>query len=95
MSNVMYNYPAMLAHAGEMQGYVGALRGVGSEISSTQGVLAAQWQGDTGTTYQQWQMQWNSAMDELVQAYQQMTTTHQDNTNAMHGTDQVQGGKWV
>ena len=55
MSQIMYNYPAMLAHAGEMSGYAGALAAVGADIASEQAALAGAWQGDTGMTYQAWQ----------------------------------------
>jgi WXG100 family type VII secretion target len=69
MSQIMYNYPAMLAHAGEMAGYAGALHAVGADIASEQAALASGWQGDTGMTYQAWQAQWNASMEELVRAY--------------------------
>ena len=55
MSQILFNYPAMLAHAGEMNGYGAALRSVGSGIASEQGALAAGWTGDTGQSYQAWQ----------------------------------------
>jgi len=29
MSQIMYNYPAMLAHAADMAGYAGTLQGLG------------------------------------------------------------------
>ena len=48
-----------------MQGHHGALQAVGSGIASEQSALAANWQGDTGMTYQAWQAQWNSAMEQL------------------------------
>ena len=40
MSQIMYNYPAMLAHAGEMAGYAGAMHAVGADIASEQAALA-------------------------------------------------------
>ena len=66
MSQIMYNYPAMLAHAGEMSGYAGALHAVGVDVASEQAALSSAWQGDTGMTYQAWQAQWNASLEELV-----------------------------
>ena len=62
MSQIVYNYPAMLAHAGDMSSYAGTLQGLGADIASEQAALSNAWQGDTGTTYQGWQAQWNQAM---------------------------------
>ncbi|MEN4449101.1 MULTISPECIES: WXG100 family type VII secretion target [Mycobacteriaceae] len=95
MSQILFNYPAMLAHAGEMNGYGAALRSVGSGIASEQGALAAGWTGDTGQSYQAWQQQWNSTLDELVTAYKAMTDAHENNTLTMQGRDAAEGGKWV
>jgi hypothetical protein len=52
MSQIMYNYPAMLALSAEMNGYAGALNTVGADIAAEQAALAGAWQGDTGMTYQ-------------------------------------------
>ena len=68
MSQIMYNYPAMLGHAGDMSGYAGTLQGLGADIASEQAALSNAWQGDTGMTYQVWQAQWNQAMESLVRA---------------------------
>ena len=43
MSQIMYNYPAMLAHSGEMTAYAGALHAVGLDIASEQAALAGAW----------------------------------------------------
>ncbi|KUI00463.1 MULTISPECIES: WXG100 family type VII secretion target [Mycobacterium] len=94
MSQIMYNYPAMLAHSGEMAGYSGALHAVGADIASEQAALAGAWQGDTGTTYQAWQAQWNLALEELVRAYRAMAATHEQNTMTMSARDQAEGAKW-
>lgn len=94
MSQIMYNYPAMLAHAGEMNGYSGALHAVGADIAAEQAALSSAWQGDTGMTYQAWQAQWNQAMEELVRAYRSMASTHEMNTMAMNARDQAEGAKW-
>lgn len=94
MSQITYNYPAMLAHAGDMTAYAGALQSVGSDIAAEQAALRGAWQGDTAMTYQVWQTQWNSAMDELVRAYQSMAATHESNTVAMQARDQAEGAKW-
>ncbi len=49
MSQIMYNYPAMMAHAGDMAGYAGTLQSLGADIASEQAVLSSAWQGDTGS----------------------------------------------
>jgi WXG100 family type VII secretion target len=94
MSQIMYNYPAMLAHAGEMSGYAATLQAVGADIASEQAALSAAWQGDTGTTYQAWQVQWNQAMEELGRAYHEMAGSHEANTMAMLARDQAEAAKW-
>lgn len=94
MSQIMYNYPAMLGQAGEMAGYSGALQAIGADIASEQAALAGSWQGDTAMTYQAWQTQWNQAMDELVRAYRAMAGTHEQNTMSMMARDQAEGAKW-
>ena len=94
MSQIMYNYPAMLAHAGEMTGYAGTLQAVGADISSEQAALSAAWQGDTGMTYQAWQVQWNQAMEELVRVYHSMAATHETNTMMMNARDTAEAAKW-
>ncbi len=78
MSQIMYNYPAMLAHAADMAGYAGTLQGLGADIASEQAALQAGWQGDTGMSYQAWQAQWNQAMEQLVLAYRAMAGTHEN-----------------
>ena len=55
MSQIMYNYPAMLAHSADMAGYAGTLQSLGADIASEQAALQAGWQGDTGMSYQAWQ----------------------------------------
>jgi ESAT-6 family protein len=95
MGQITYTYPAMLGTVGEMNGYGAALRAVGSGIASEQGALAAGWTGDTGTSYQAWQQQWNQALEELVNAYKMMTDSHENNTATMLGRDQAEGAKWA
>ena len=94
MSQIMYNYPAMLAHAGGMNTYSAALHAVGADIASEQAALSSAWQGDTGTTYQAWQAQWNQAMEELTRAYRAMASTHEMNTMSMSARDAAEGAKW-
>lgn len=94
MSQITYNYPAMLAHAAEMNGYAGTLQAVGADIASEQAALSSAWQGDTGVTYQAWQAQWNQAMEDLVQAYHAMASTHESNTMMMQARDAAEGAKW-
>ena len=94
MSQIMYNYPAMLAHAGEMNTYSAALHAVGADIASEQAALSSAWQGDTGMTYQAWQAQWNQAMEELTRAYRAMASSHEMNTMSMSARDAAEGAKW-
>ena len=94
MSQIMYNYPAMLAHAGDMSSYSGTLQGLGADIASEQAALSNAWQGDTGLTYQGWQAQWNQAMEDLVRAYQSMASTHESNTMSMLARDSAEAAKW-
>jgi WXG100 family type VII secretion target len=94
MSQIMYNYPAMLSHAGDMNGYAGTMSGLGADIATEQAALSNAWQGDTGTTYQVWQAQWNQAMADLVRAYQGMSSTHEANTLAMYARDAAEAAKW-
>lgn len=94
MSQIMYNYPAMLNHAGEMASYAGALQTIGADIAAEQAALKSAWQGETGMTYQAWQAQWNTSMEELVRAYRAMASTHEMNTTSMAARDQAEGAKW-
>ncbi|KAA0086589.1 WXG100 family type VII secretion target [Mycolicibacterium sp. P9-64] len=94
MSQIMYNYPAMLALSAEMTGYASALNAVGADVASEQAALARGWQGDTGMTYQAWQTQWNASMEELVRAYRAMASTHETNTMSMSARDAAEGAKW-
>ncbi|SOJ57515.1 ESAT-6-like protein EsxR [Mycobacterium simulans] len=95
MSQIMYNYPAMIAHAGNMSGYAGTLQSLGADIATEQAALSSAWQGDTGTTYQGWQTQWNQALEDLVRAYHSMASTHESNTMAMMARDQAEAAKWA
>ena len=74
--------------------YAGTLHGLGADIASEQAALSNAWQGDTGMTYQVWQAQWNQAMEQLVQAYQAMSSTHESNTLAMLARDTAEAAKW-
>jgi len=94
MPQIMYNYPAMIAHAGNMSGYAGTLQSLGADIASEQAALSNAWQGDTGMTYQGWQAQWNQATEDLVRSYQSMASTHESNTTAMLARDQAEAAKW-
>jgi WXG100 family type VII secretion target len=94
MSQIMYNYPAMMAHAADMAGYAGTLQSLGADIASEQAALQAGWQGDTGMSYQAWQAQWNQAMEQLVLSYRAMAGTHENNTASMLARDTAEGAKW-
>jgi uncharacterized protein YukE len=67
---------------------------VGADIASEQAALSAAWQGDTGMTYQAWQVQWNQAMEELMLAYRAMASTHETNTLMMNARDTAEAAKW-
>lgn len=95
MAQILFNYPAMMGTAGEMHGHGAALRAVGSGIASEQGALAVGWTGDTGSTYQSWQQQWNQVLDELVNSYKMMTDAHENNTATMLARDRSEGSKWA
>ena len=94
MTQIMYNYPAMLGHAADMAGHAGTLQVVGSDIALEQAALQGAWQGDTGMTYQAWQAQWNQAMEGLVRAYHAMASTHEANTMSMGSRDAAEAAKW-
>jgi WXG100 family type VII secretion target len=94
MSQIMYNYPAMLATAGEMNGQAAALTAMGGTVQSEQAALGSAWQGPTGMTYQSWQQQWNQALEETTQGLRGMATAHENNTMQMSGRDAAEAGKW-
>ena len=94
MSQIMYNYPAMLAHVSEMTSYAGTLHALGADIAAEQAALAQAWNGDTAMTYQAWQTQWNQVMEELVRAYHAMAMTHESNVLAMQARDLAEAAKW-
>ncbi len=64
MSQITFNYPAMLAHAGEMNTYSGVLTALGADLAAQQASLQAAWHGDTSMSQAAWQAQWNTAMEE-------------------------------
>ncbi|CPZ70852.1 ESAT-6-like protein [Mycobacteroides abscessus] len=66
MSQITFNYPAMLAHAGEMNTYSGVLTALGADLAAQQASLQAAWHGDTSMSQAAWQAQWNTAMEELI-----------------------------
>jgi WXG100 family type VII secretion target len=95
MSQIMYQYPAMMGHTDGMHGTAGTLRAIGSGIASEQSSLAVNWAGDTGMTYQAWQGQWNSALEELISAYTAMADAYGNGTTNMAARDAAEGGKWA
>lgn len=95
MTQIQYNYPAMLAHVGAMNGFAATLQTIGSDIGAEQGALKAGWQGGTGETYQAWQTQWNQAQEELVTSYRAMAQTHEQNTMTMQARDSGEAAKWA
>ncbi|SID38325.1 WXG100 family type VII secretion target [Mycobacteroides abscessus] len=94
MSQITFNYPAMLAHAGEMNTYSGVLTALGADLAAQQASLQAAWHGDTSMSEAAWQAQWNTAMEELIRAYRAMGSTHETNTLSMNARDMAEGAKW-
>jgi len=95
MTQIKFNYPAMLAHAESMHAHAATLDAIGSGIAATQGTLAGTFQGDTGEAYQAVQARYNAAHQELVSSYRALANIHQDNTMTMLGRDTAEGAKWV
>lgn len=94
MAQVMYHYPAMLGTVGEMNGHNAGIRSLGEGLASEQGILAGAWSGDTGGSFQSWQTQWNSALEQLLTAHRAMIDAHENNTMTMASRDQGEGAKW-
>jgi WXG100 family type VII secretion target len=94
MGQILYNYPAMLGTASEMQSQALALDAMGGNVESEQAALGAAWQGPTGMTVQQWITQWNAALQETTGGLRGMASAHEQNTLHMMSRDGVQGAKW-
>lgn len=94
MSQITMNYPSIEALVSSMEGTNAQLMSVGSGIASEQASLAANWNGDTGTSYQSWQTQWNSAMEELTGSHRQLKDAIGNNNRTMMMRDQGEGSKW-
>lgn len=95
MSQIMYNYPAMLATSGEMMGQASALQGLGGQVGAEQAALGASWTGTTGGGVQAWLSQWNTALEEATAGLRGMATAHEQNTQHMAARDAAEGGKWM
>lgn len=65
----MYSYPAMTANVGDMAGYTGTTQSLGADIASERTAPSRACQGDLGMSHQDWQAQWNQAMEALARAY--------------------------
>lgn len=94
MSQILYNYPGMMATSGEMLAQASSLDAMGANVESEQAALGAAWQGPTGMTVQQWISQWNAALQETTSGLRGMAHAHEDNTTQMMGRDAAEGGKW-
>lgn len=94
MSQITYNYPAMLGVSAEMNSFAGIMTTLGADLAAQQASLSAAWHGDTSMTQQAWQSQWNNSMAELVRAYRAMAGTHESNTMSMNARDMAEGAKW-
>jgi len=92
MSQIMYNYPAMMAHSADMAGYAGTLQSLGADIASEQAALQAGWQGDTGMSYQAWQAQWNQTPSNC--AGLSRWPARMRTTPPRCWPDQAEGAKW-
>lgn len=64
----MYSYPAMTANVGDMAGYTGTTQSLGADIASERTAPSRACQGDLGMSHQDWQAQWNQAMEALARA---------------------------
>lgn len=95
MSQIMFNYPAMMGQAEGMNGGAAQLAAAASAVSAEQAALQAGWQGDTGMTYQSWQSQWNTTTQELISAYRAMSDAYAEGTGQMMGRDAAEGAKWA
>lgn len=62
----MYSYPAMTANVGDMAGYTGTTQSLGADIASERTAPSRACQGDLGMSHQDWQAQWNQAMEALA-----------------------------
>ncbi len=69
VSQSMYSYPAMTANVGDMAGYTGTTQSLGADIASERTAPSRACQGDLGMSHQDWQAQWNQAMEALARAY--------------------------
>lgn len=94
MSQITMNYPAIEGLVGSMEATNAQLQSIGSTISSEQAALAANWSGDTGMSFQAWQTQWNSALEEAVTAHRQLKDGLGNNNRTMLMRDQGEGSKW-
>ncbi|MDC9008118.1 WXG100 family type VII secretion target [Mycobacterium marinum] len=94
MSQIMYNYPAMMGHAADMSGYAGMLHSLGADIATEQAALSSAWAGTTGLTFQGWQAQWNQSLEALISSYHAMASNHESNTMAMSARDMAEAAKW-
>ena len=94
MSQILYNYPAMLAHVADMTGHAGTLQSCAADVASEQAALSGAWQGNTGMSCQAWLSQWNQACEQLVLHYHGMARTHEANTMSMLARDNAVGASW-
>lgn len=94
MSQIKQVYPALLGHAEAMHGGASTLKAMGEQVGATRATLGAAFIGDTGMSVQTWLAQWEAALDQTVNAYSQMASTHEDNTVSMMGRDAAEGAKW-
>ena len=92
MSEQVWNFAAIEACAGEVQGYAGAVHGLLDEGTASLGRLQAAWQGSAQGAYESVQMRWNNASTELNAALANLAQTIQEAGTTMGGADQQIAG---
>jgi 6 kDa early secretory antigenic target len=87
MSEQVWNFAAIEACAGEVQGYASTVHGLLDEGTASLGRLQAAWQGAGQGAYEAVQMKWNNASTELNAALQNLAQTISEAGQTMAGTE--------
>jgi early secretory antigenic target protein ESAT-6 len=87
MSEQVWNFAAIEACAGEIQGYAASVHGLLDEGTASLGRLQAAWQGTGQGAYEAVQMKWNNASTELNAALQNLAQTISEAGQTMAGTE--------
>jgi 6 kDa early secretory antigenic target len=94
MSEQVWNFAAIEACAGEVQGYAGAVHGLLDEGTASLGRLQAAWQGAAQGSYEAVQMKWNNASTELNAALQNLAQTISEAGQTMAHTESGVAGSF-